>query len=120
MTTDPRIEAAARALYKQEASESGSPDPWPSWEGEGNAAREIFRDHATAAVAAIDKAATITTVEELDALPEESVIHSEQGGVWERCDDGEVRYWITTGNSDEVFNSSQITLPARVIHWGTE
>lgn len=101
MTTDPRIEAAAVAI----ASKVHTRD---------------FDVMARAALAAADNAATITTVEELDVLPSESVIRSEQGGVWERCDDGEVRYWITTGNSDEVFNSSQIALPARVTHWGTE
>lgn len=53
--TNMRTEAAARALYEQESRESGSPDPWPSWESEGNAARAIFRTHAVVAIAASDK-----------------------------------------------------------------
>lgn len=59
---------------------------------------------------------TITTVEELDALPDASVILFEQGGVWEHQWDDGGRYWVTPGNSDEVFTSDKLALPATVLY----
>ena len=60
--TDPRIEAAAVAIHDIR--------PWihESWEPSD------YREQATAALAAADKAATITTVEGLDALPIRNIV----------------------------------------------
>ena len=107
MSQDPRIEVVARALLTVETTTLSLDDvPGPT-------GRDMYR-RATAAVAAIDKAATITTVEELDALPEDAVILA--GNVaYQKCGD----HWDGAGRTwDTVQLVSD--LPARVIHWGTE
>ena len=76
---------------------------------------------ATAALEAIDKAATIKTVEELDALPIESVILDCEGYPYRR-----VRQYPDVPSSWEGYELGEhldvdtIDFPARVIHWGTE
>lgn len=118
---DPRIEPAARALYEYDRNASCSPDRWPDWDSPDNNGREIGRDMATAALAAADKAATITTVEELDALPIESVILDCEGYPYRR-----VRQYPDVPSSWEGYELGEhldvdtIDFPARVIHWGTE
>jgi len=56
----------------------------------------------------------VTTVEELDALPEGIVILSEVGGVWERWLDGIGAVWRETGSSAKHY-ASDIALPARIL-----
>lgn len=95
--TDPRIEAAANLIAGRD---------YPYYEPDLEFAAEV--------IAAIDKAATITTVDELDALPEDAVILA--GNVaYQKCGD----HWDGAGRTwDTVQLVSD--LPARVIHWGTE
>lgn len=98
MTTDPRIEAAAVAI----ASKVHTRD---------------FDVMATAALAAADNAATITTVEGLDALPAGSVIRDDSEYVFELIPNpaGQSEWWSTV---DSITTSPYPTLPARVIHFG--
>lgn len=93
MSTDPRIEAAAKAL-----NAAG----WTCYEGNdepGNygTCEDCTRhcdELATTALAAANKAATITTVEELDALPVGTVVlahwedHSQPDYHAMKCRDG--------------------------------
>lgn len=76
-----------------------------------------YREQAARILAAADNAATITTVEELDALPEETVIRSVLFGVVrERIDSG----WLAVG-ADGFDQSEDISdREHHVIHWGTE
>lgn len=68
---DPRIEAAAKALYsdvnRQHSTTKGWDEVRPRWQ-------ESYRSNARAVIEAIDNASTITTVEELDALPIRSIV----------------------------------------------
>ena len=68
---DPRTEAAAIALYVSTQPEIRKPEQWP---GVATIWQHNYRKQATAALAAADKAATITTVEELEALPLRSIV----------------------------------------------
>lgn len=118
MSTDPRIEAAAAALLTFETT------TLPLDEVPGPRAREMRRK-ATAALAAADKAATITTVEGLDALPVGSVILSDTYQYSLTTPNYPVSFqklygglWYRGGRSSNTHES--YILPARVIHWGTE
>lgn len=114
--SDPRIEAAARALNIEGWTCFGGVHE-PGEYGKCHACTLICNEVATAAIAAIDKAATITTVEELDALPEESVIRSVAFGVVrERMDSG----WLSTGYEDFEQSEDIAGREHRVIHRGTE
>lgn len=97
--TDPRIEAMA--------------EHFAAVTGEPRAGRFEYT-MARAALAAADKAATIKTAEELDALPEDAVILA--GNVaYQKCGD----HWDGAGRTwDTVQLVSD--LPARVIHWGND
>jgi len=59
------------------------------------------------------KPRTVTTVEELDALAEHAVILSDEGGVFEH----EHGWWRVTGSRDPMA-SSELALPATVLHEG--
>ena len=61
---------------------------------------------------------TVTTVEELDALPDMSVIITEQGGLWEavRAYPGR-NVWQEPGREGLVA-SETLALPATVLHEG--
>lgn len=78
-----------------------------------------YKDLADGLIAAgYTRTRTRTTVEELRAAGDGAVVLSEQGGVWEcQWDDGGP-YWVTPGNSDEIFQSDQLALPATVLHEG--
>lgn len=116
MSTDPRIEAAAIALYVAVRPSDRTPDGWgdvrPVWHAN-------YRDSARAALAAADKAATITTVEELDALPIRSIIFHDEGwgmtAAKKSTDDG---HWYVTGSNE--YRTAATLLPAIVKHRGTE
>lgn len=60
---------------------------------------------------------SITTIEELEALPFESVIRDAGGHVLERWGDPDVPMWLTVGVSGFV-PPVDITLPANVLHIG--
>lgn len=113
---DPRIEAAAKALWDH-GKNTGT---W-HWHQVSEDTRERYRAEAIAALAAADKAATIKTVEELDALPIESVILDCEGYPYRR-----VRQYPDVPSSWEGYELGEhldvdtIDFPARVIHWGTE
>ena len=84
-TTDPRIEAAAEELAKN--------DGWLSLKHPSPATQKTLREHASLVVATIDavdlrKTRTITTVEELDALPATTIIRASNGEVFQRDTDG--------------------------------
>lgn len=104
---DPRIEAAAKAFRAE----------FPTL----NNGIEAYRRQMGRWLAAADKAATIKTVEELDALPIESVILDCEGYPYRR-----VRQYPDVPSSWEGYELGEhldvdtIDFPARVIHWGTE
>lgn len=123
MTTDPRIEPMAIAICaSRHRNHNAKVDYWAI---SGEYARSQYMDDATAAVAAIDKAAIITTVEELDALPVGSVVLSD-----------EYRYSLTypnyTVSFQKLYDDSwhrggrasdthlSMIVPAQLIHQGNE
>ncbi|AYR01015.1 hypothetical protein PBI_ISOLDE_46 [Arthrobacter phage Isolde] len=64
------------------------------------------------------KPRTITTYEELDALPVESAVRSDMGVVYVKdfdVDDPSAIWWVTAGAVSE-FPSIAISLPAIVLH----
>lgn len=74
MSTDPRIEAAARSMWDNHIRSEGAPS-WdailqtPVLAAHSAEGLTVVRAQATDAIAAADQAATITTMEGLDALP---------------------------------------------------
>lgn len=60
---------------------------------------------------------TIATVEELDALPFESVARDAEGYVLERWGEPEDHMWATPMNGAWI-RSTEVTLPATVLHIG--
>ena len=77
-------------------------------------------DYAIVAIAAYEAhmRPEVTSVEELQQVPEGTIILSEQGNCWDaiaRPDYG--NYWREFGRHG-VVGSSAIALPARVVHWG--
>ena len=123
MTTDPRIEAAARALYgdvnKPHAKDKGWDEVLPRWQ-------ESYRSNATAAVAAIDKAATITSKKQFNQLVPGTVVRTKEGDVHvfeHRGKYGVVnnaQYWSSPGWENPDHMHFEDLQGARVIHWGTE
>lgn len=116
---DPRIEAAAKALNTAGwTCREGNDEP-----GSYGTCEDCTRhcdELAAAAVAAADKAATITTVEELDALPDDSIVRTAEGRT------GQV-YTYRNGSRMLGFTSSLHApaslglvrhLPAAVLHFG--
>lgn len=119
MSTDPRIEAAAKEISVQNGWPSNS---FPN--GMADRTARLYRQHAERVVAAADKAATITTVEGLDALPVGSVAigWSFDGGTpYLRCLSmrGQL-VWGCVGQADLFKSADLLTegFTARVIHWG--
>jgi len=81
--------------------------------------RSIF-DTATAILAAgYRKPRTITTAEELDALPFEAVIRDADGHVLERWGHSEENLWVTV-MVNAFIRRDQIALPATVLHEGAQ
>lgn len=113
MSPDPRIEAAAKALYVDVDSKHRTADGYDEIAGKWKRGYVVA---ATAAVAAIDKAAIITSIEQLDALPELSVVIDSDPDVIEKHGNR----WRSMNEGGEFYSSIRIGLPARVIHWGTE
>lgn len=124
-TTDRRIEAAAAAMWEQRPmmrTDDGAPRPWDEVPARSYGAR--YRGQAQVALAAADavdprKPRTITTVEELDALPEGSVVISGEyrhyrNGMqlsFQKWDDGR---WHRGGRSRDTH--PDYFLPATVLH----
>lgn len=99
MSTDPRIEAAAKAI---EAVVYGK-----------NTGKPVSEECARAALAAIDKAATIADWHALEAMPVlSSILHG--GYIWEKAGPGS---WESVDGY--VRHSIDLT-PAYVRSWGTE
>jgi hypothetical protein len=63
------------------------------------------------------KPRTITTAEELDALPHEAVVRSSFGVTHEKCFDfvSEATFWSAIGSEDE-HTAGKIGLPAAVLY----
>ena len=64
------------------------------------------------------KPRTITTVEELDALPVEAVVRSDMGNVYIKdhdLDNPTDTWWVAGGGVSE-YQSNRILLPATVLH----
>lgn len=87
MSTDPRIEAAARALYasvnKPHAERFGWDEVKPRWQ-------ESYRSDATAALAAADKAATITTFTGAEVNQAGWVCGACEPGDYAKCEDCQI------------------------------
>ena len=64
------------------------------------------------------KPRTITTVDELDALPDAVLILTEQGGYWESIKRMDRKNWWHEPGSTNVSPSEDLTLPATVLHEG--
>lgn len=103
--TDPRIEAAARALFLAH--------PLSNKEVV-DACWDLYEDAARAALAAADNAATITTVEGLDALPVGAVVKLKDGTVRLRTEWSSG--WASGWAGDDYPDVHD--LPARVILFG--
>lgn len=117
-----RIEAAAQAVCESRHRHHKTKRDY--WTDAGDYAQGQYRDDARAALAAADKAATITTVEELDALPEGSVVlgWAYNGSTpYLRCLSAHGRLvWGCVGQRD-LFKSADMLadgFKARVIHFG--
>jgi len=65
--------------------------------------------------AGYSKPRTITTVEELDAIPAWSVVRSEQATIWEKFEGNGGDFWAETMTLGK-HPSSHIALPATVIY----
>jgi hypothetical protein len=68
--------------------------------------------------AGYSKPSTIETVEELDALPVETVVRSDMGNIYVKDydpDDPSAIWWVTAGAVSE-FQSNRILLPATVLY----
>jgi hypothetical protein len=63
------------------------------------------------------KPRTITTAEELDALPAESVVLSATSHVYQHESEEDVTWWAHPGDQ-RVYASRQVRLPATVLHVG--
>ena len=108
-TLDPRVEAAAAAMWEQRPmmrTQDGAPRPWDEVPGRSYGAR--YRGKAQVALAAADavdphKPRTVTTIEELDALPDEAVVRSDFGVIHEKHVefDSDRVVWVCPGDSDE-------------------
>jgi hypothetical protein len=81
---------------------------------------KVAKDNIRKLLAIIEasKPRTITTAEELDALPVESVVRSDMGNVYVKdydLDDPSAIWWVTAGAVSE-FPSISISLPATVLY----
>ena len=70
--------------------------------------------HALAEIDAL-KPRVITTAAELDAEPDATVVISEQGGIWEACEIGGVRYYLEPGDK-EACGAASIAFPVTIIY----
>lgn len=104
--TDEQVEAAARSIAKES--------------GHGNGLGLCWRQHIREARAALRAAlsvappapeVTVGTVEELDALPMETVIRTPQKYTLERLDDG----WYRAGVPNPYPTGNKLMVPARVL-----
>lgn len=66
------------------------------------------------------KPRTVTTVEELDALPDAVLVLTEQGGYWESIKRMDGRNWWHEPGNTNVSPSEDLTLPATVLHEGAQ
>ncbi|HAY44067.1 MAG TPA: hypothetical protein DCY59_11220 [Micrococcaceae bacterium] len=134
MSQDPRIEIAARAYWSHNRIQG-----MREWHEISEENREGYRRIAAEAVAAIDKDATITSVEELDALPIQSIVacmgiapgtrNIPVTPVWQRgsVDNGgsdwcmpDTRGQITSTDVFYFLNVNQLRQELTVLHRGAE
>ena len=87
----------------------------------GEFALDSTRVAARVLAAGYRKPRQVTTVEELDALPVESIVRDATGFTWDKWwdDDGhEFSWWATTGDRTE-YSPKRVNLPATVLYEGT-
>ena len=109
-----QIEAGARAIFNVRDDEFDMDE----WEDLGATERERYECDARAAYAAFHP--TITTAEELDALPDRSVVRDGDGCILEKDEHAYTSgapAWYAAG-VEEVVAAEDITLPATVLHMG--
>lgn len=83
-----------------------------------NRSQRIIADAILAA--GYRKPRTVTTSEELDALPVDSVVRDTKGFVyqkWADIDEPEIPWWAAAGDS-RMYPANRIALPATVLHEG--
>lgn len=110
------LEAAAKELFLED--ENTAYVKYPEWDSPENVGKPVYIENARAAVSAYLAAALpeVTSVEELEALPQESVIRSVVFGVVrERFDSG----WLATGG-EGFAQSSDIAGRAHVVLYRPE
>jgi len=79
--------------------------------------REMEQTQATAILAAgYRKPRTITTFEELDALPDGVLVLTEQGGYWESIKRMDGLNWWKEPGASNVSRSLDLTLPATILY----
>lgn len=121
MSTDPRIEPMAIAICASRHRYHNAKVDY--WAVSGEYARSQYIDDATAALESIDKAATITTREQFDALPKSATILGKAGDAfqWGTDFDGVTEGWYMAGSSEPTPILDLMTFgPFTVIHRGTE
>ena len=121
------VEAAASGSYNSKAAHIGAPD----WEHVDAASKNIIREHALPFIFHGTKALeelgyrrprTVISIEELDALPAESIVRDANGFTWDKWwdEDGhEFSWWATTGDRVQ-YSPKRVILPATILHVGGE
>ena len=105
MSTHTELIEEARSIGNWAQHETGP-------EGEGKTGPTLFARLVYALEAAEPR--VLTTVAEVDAEPEETVVISEQGGAWEACDIGGARYYLEPGD-EEPHGAASIAFPVTVL-----
>lgn len=106
----------AALLFTTDNSKSVS--PWSEWEHSKNEPRLVEYVYAMADAlirSGYTKPRQVNTVEELDALPFESVVRDEQGHVLERWGGPEESVWVTV-MVNAFIPPADIALPATVLY----
>jgi hypothetical protein len=104
------------AKVLQAAAKSPCPIRFAHVDGEPTGYGELFAEAVLAA--GYRKPRTVSTDEELDALPVGSVVDGGTGFIYEKFaweDDPEFPWWFTTGDKRH-YSSKQISLPATVLY----
>ncbi|WKW86367.1 hypothetical protein SEA_BUDSKI_90 [Gordonia phage Budski] len=83
---------------------------WGANRDEPTTIKQAWKDHAAHVAEVIRQHHTVTTVEQLEALPYESVVRSDEGCIWEKDPSG----WYEPGARQECI-AADIALPALVL-----
>ena len=118
--SDEAVEASAKVM-SEAAGDANSFNPAAGVHHHGepvNKWRHVARAALAAAAPHLMAPRTITTVEELEALPVESMVRDGLGFTYDKWwdeDGSEYNWWATTGDRRE-YSSKKIALPATVLH----